>query len=210
MNIHNIKQRINKNEKLKRFIHSLIIHPIKARPRLWIKLFVNPFFCKRGKKSTIKWHAILNVSPINAFVLGRESVIEHYCVIDNGVGGVNIGRNTFIGLRNTIIGPVNIGNYVILAQNIVVSGLNHSYSNINIPICRQGVVTGEINIDDEVWIGANSVITPGVHIGKHSIVAAGSVVTKDVLPYSIVAGNPAKIIKIYNVETKQWEKYKNV
>ena len=55
--------------------------------------------------------------------------------------------------------------------------------------------TREIRIDDDVWIGANAVITAGVHIGSHSVVAAGAVVTKDVPEYSVVAGVPAKVIK---------------
>ena len=61
-------------------------------------------------------------------------------------------------------------------------------------------------IEDDVWVGANSVITRGVTIGKHSVVAGGSLVNKDVPPYCIVAGNPARVIKIYNPKTEAWEK----
>lgn len=206
MDVNKLKNKINENEKLKWFIHRLIMNSIQARPRVWVKVLLNPLFSKRGKRSVIKRRAIMNVSPINPFALGRESVIEHYCVVDNGVGGVLIGDHTLIGLRNTIIGPVSIGNDVILAQNIVVSGLNHNYKDVETPICRQGVSVKEIIIEEGGWIGANSTITSGVIIGKHSIVAAGSVVTKDVPPYTIVGGNPARIIKRYNFETKQWEK----
>ena len=94
------------------------------------------------------------------------------------------------------------------AQNIVASGLNHVYEDINVPIADQHVYTSLITIEDEVWIGANAVITAGVTIGKHSVVAAGSVVTKDVPPYSIVAGNPARLLKQYNKETGEWERIK--
>ena len=62
-------------------------------------------------------------------------------------------------------------------------------------IDAQGVNTSEIVIDDDVWIGANAVITAGVHIGRHSVVAAGAVVTKDVPEYSVVGGVPAKVIR---------------
>jgi len=61
-----------------------------------------------------------------------------------------------------------------------------------------------IIIEDECWIGANAVITAGVTIGKHSVIAAGSVVTKNIPPYSVAVGNPARVIKQYNFETKQW------
>lgn len=206
MDIYKLKQRINKNDKLKNFIHRLIIKPRQARPRLWVKLLINPFFFKKGKGSVIHWNTMLNISPINPFSLGSFSIIENYSVIDNGVGAVHIGNNTRIGLRNTVIGPVKIGNFVVLAQNIVLSGLNHNYMDIDKPISKQGVNTNDIIIDDETWIGANCVITAGVHIGKHVIVAAGSVVTKNIPDYSVVAGNPAKVIKKYDLDKAEWIK----
>jgi len=75
------------------------------------------------------------------------------------------------------------------------SALDHNYEDLNLRIDEQGVRTKEIKIDDDVWIGANAVITAGVHIGRHAVVAAGAVVTKDVPEYCVVAGVPAKIIK---------------
>ena len=148
----------------------------------------------------------MNVSPINPFYLGARSVIEYFSIIDNGVGAIQIGNDSRVGLRNTIIGPVTIGNQVILAQNVVLSGLNHNYENINLPIRKQGVKVASIVIEDECWIGANSTITAGVHIGKHSIVAGGSVVVKNIPDYCIVAGNPARILKQYDFEKKEWVK----
>lgn len=67
---------------------------------------------------------------------------------------------------------------------------------------------GPVIIEDDCWLGFNCEVLSGVHIGKHSIVAARAVVTKDIPPYSIVAGNPARVIKQYNFETKLWEKIK--
>lgn len=122
------------------------------------------------------------------------------------VGDVYIEENVHVGLSNTIIGPVTIGANTIMAQNIVLSGLNHGYADPDIPIKNQKETTSPIVVQEDCWIGANAVVVAGVTIGKHSIVAAGSVVTKNVPPYSIVGGNPAKILKQYNSETKNWEK----
>ena len=82
------------------------------------------------------------------------------------------------------------------------------YTDINTPISDQQVETKPIVIEDEVWIGANAVVTAGVTVGKHSIVAAGCVVVKEVPPYTIVGGNPAKPLKHYNFDTKAWERIK--
>jgi len=83
--------------------------------------------------------------------------------------------------------------------------LNHSYQDITIPIHKQGVSRQEITVEDEVWIGANCVVVAGVTIGKHSVIAAGSVVTKDVPPYSVVVGNPGRVIKQYSFDSNKWE-----
>ena len=66
--------------------------------------------------------------------------------------------------------------------------------------------TRPVTIEDDVWIGANAVILPGVTLGKHSVVAAGSVVSRSVPPYSVCAGSPAKVIKQFNPQSKIWEK----
>jgi len=73
---------------------------------------------------------------------------------------------------------------------------------------EQKVTTAPIVIEDEVWLGANVVVVAGVTIGKHSVVAAGAVVTKSIPPYSVAVGNPARVIKQYNFETKKWERVK--
>ncbi|MEG1554961.1 MAG: DapH/DapD/GlmU-related protein, partial [Rikenellaceae bacterium] len=110
------------------------------------------------------------MTPINAFYLGVNSIIESYTVVDNGVGDIQIGDFSRVGLRNTLIGPVKIGNNVITAQNVVLSGLNHNYENVDQIIRKQGVTAKPIVIEDDVWVGANAVVTSGVTIGTHSIV----------------------------------------
>lgn len=201
-----LKERIKSNPKLKKLAQWMLSPKNQARPRLWITLFVNPFKHKRGKGSLIRRRVRLDVLPFNKFVLGGDSTIEDFSTINNGVGDIIIGERTRIGMSNTLIGPVTVGNDVIFAQNIVASGLNHSYEDISIPISDQVVSTDQIIVEDEVWIGANAVLTAGVTIGKHSIVAAGCVVVKDVPPYSIVGGNPGRLLKQYNPKTKEWER----
>lgn len=178
----------------------------QARPRLWVQWFVNPFYHKRGKGSRVCRRVRMDVLPFNTFELGAGSTVEDFSVVNNGVGPVIIGSNSRIGIGNVLIGPVTVGNQVILAQNVVLSGLNHTYEDIHTPIRLQKVTTAPIIVEDEAWVGANSVITAGVTVGKHSIVAGGSVVTKDVPPYSIVGGNPAKLLKQYNPATQKWER----
>lgn len=197
---------IKGNPRLKKFIHWLLIPKNQARPRLWVKWFVNPFYHNRGKGSVISGKARLDVIPFNHFELGKDSIIEDHVTINNGVGDVIIGDNTFIGIGNVIIGPAKIGNNIIIAQYVVLSGLNHEFESIKLPISKQPISKKEIIIEDDGWIGANVVITSGVKIGKHSVIAAGSIVTKDVPPYSVVAGNPARVIKTYDPNTNTWLK----
>ena len=82
-----------------------------------------------------------------------------------------------------------------LAQGITVTALNHNFSDPDKLIDEQGISTAAVHIGDDVWIGANAVVLPGVTIGNHSVVAAGAIVTKDVPQGSLVAGVPAKILK---------------
>ncbi|PXY39184.1 acetyltransferase [Flavobacterium cheongpyeongense] len=201
-----LKEKIKSNEQLKKMVHWSILIPKQTRPRLWIKWFVNPFYHKKGKGARIRPRTRLDVVPWNKFELGEDSTIEDFSAINNGVGPVIIGDRTKIGLSNTIIGPVTIGNDIRLAQNITLSGLNHNYEDVNLPIHVQGVSTAPITIGNGTWIGANVVVLAGVTIGKNCVIAAGSVVTKDIESYAVAVGNPARVLKKYNHETQAWEK----
>ncbi len=193
----NIKNYIQQQPKLKKAIYRFLMHPIKTRPNWWIRPFVGVFM-KRGKGSVIYRSVRKDITPFHPFSIGCRSVVEDYSCINNAVGEIRIGDDSRIGLHNTIIGPVHIGNQVNLAQGVVVSGLNHNYSHPEIPICQQGVATSPITISDDVWIGANTVIAAGVTIGKHCVIGAGSVVTKDIPDYSVAVGSPAKVVKMIN------------
>lgn len=201
-----IVETIKANPKLKKLALKAMMPKNQSRPRLWVKIFLNPFKHTKGKNSRICRFTRMDVMPFNNFVLGNDSTIEDFTTINNGVGDVLIGDRVRIGMSNVLIGPVTIGNDVMLAQNIVLSGLNHGYEDIKIVPHKQPVTKKRITLEDEVWIGANSVVVAGVTIGKHSVIAAGSVVTKNIPPYSVAVGNPARVIKQYNPQTGIWER----
>ena len=108
---------------------------------------------------------------------------------------MTIGDYTRVGLRNTIIGPVNIGNHVNLAQNVTVTGLNHNYENVEKRIDEQGVSTQTVVIEDDVWIGAGVKILDGVIIRKGCVIGANTVVNKSTEQYGIYVGAPARLIR---------------
>jgi acetyltransferase-like isoleucine patch superfamily enzyme len=201
-----IIHKIKNSARLKAIALWLLMPRRQARPRTWVKWFINPFFHKIGKGARVRGSSRMDILPFNPFVVGRYATIEDFCTINNGVGKVYIGEKTRVGIGAVIIGPVVVGDEVRIAQHVVISGLNHNYEDVHRSIPEQGVSTEEIFIGDETWIGANAVILPGVIIGKHCVIAAGSVVTHNVPSYTVVAGNPARVIKKYNEETEIWDR----
>jgi acetyltransferase-like isoleucine patch superfamily enzyme len=141
------------------------------------------------------------------FVYGRKIVKVgkktklHPTVILRQAERISIGDNCLINHNNVLqagkkVGRIIIGNYVHTGANVMMFAFNHGFTSLEIPTIEQDYFDGDIIIEDDVWIGAGSVILPGVRIGKGSIVAAGSVVNKDMPEYSICGGVPAKILKI--------------
>lgn len=146
------------------------------------------------------------------FILARESkhaAILHGMEVGDGTyidpramiiqsKKIKIGKNTYIGAYCNIR-PVDeeiiIGNDVQIAQFVSIIGANHRYEDRNLKISPDNLVSEKVVIEDNVWIGANAVITPGVTIGKGVVIGAGAVVTKDVPPFAVVGGVPAKVIK---------------
>lgn len=189
-----IRQKLKGSPKLKRWIDYLIMNQRDARPRWYVRLLA-PLYQHRGRGSKIYHSVRMDTPPYRRFWLGRRSVVESYCCINNAVGDVTIGDYTRIGIHCTLIGPVCIGNHVNLAQGITVTALNHNFEDSSKRIDEQGVSTKPVVIGDDVWIGTNAVILPGVTIGSHCVVAAGAVVTKDIPDHTLVGGVPAKVIK---------------
>ena len=189
-----IRQKLKGSPKLKQRIDYIIMNQRDARPRWYVRLLA-PLYQHRGHGSKIYHSVRMDTPPYRRFWLGRRSVVESYCCINNAVGDVTIGDYTRIGIHCTLIGPICIGNHVNLAQGITVTALNHNFEDSSKRIDEQGVSTKPVVIGDDVWIGTNAVILPGVTIGSHCVVAAGAVVTKDIPDHTLVGGVPAKVIK---------------
>lgn len=201
------KEKLIHNPQIKRFILNLISSNRNPKPRLWVKIILNPLIHKKGKGAIIRSRrSRIDVFPWHQFNVGKDAIIEDFTVINNGAGEVIIGDKARIGIGSVIIGPVQIGNNVGLGQHVFISGFNHKYQDANRDSNEQELDRKTVFIDQETHIGSNSVILAGVHIGKRVQIGAGSVVTKNIPDFCVAVGNPAKVVKQYDFEKKQWIK----
>lgn len=127
---------------------------------------------------------------------GQNVNVEHGALINSGAK-IRIGDNSGIGYKAFISGPLVIGDNVIMGPNCTFLSINRDTSRLDIPMISQGYLPADPPIiEDDVWLGANVTVLPGRRIGRGSIVAAGAVVSSDVPPHAVVAGNPARVIKM--------------
>ena len=135
---------------------------------------------------------------------GKNVMIDAYSMLhcggyswSDGKGCINIGDNVYIGPQCVLFGAreISIGSDVLISPGVVITSHQHSYLIPKFPMRKQETRFDKVTIYDNVWIGANATILPGVKIYEGSIVAAGAVVNKDVPPYTMVGGVPAKKIK---------------
>ena len=136
----------------------------------------------------------LNISNHGKIIIGKRLKTRGLAslFIDGGI--LSIGNYCFLNnnVSITCLDCITIGNGVQIANNVVIVDHNHDYKK------HGGYVSSPVVIEDRVWIGANAVILPGIHIGEGAVIAAGSVVTKDVPARTVVAGIPASIISSYS------------
>lgn len=141
------------------------------------------------------WRALRGIiaGPLLAKAGGNLN-IEHGAYFGRG-DEVRIGDRSGIGVNCRLHGPVTIGRDVMMGPDVVIIATNHGFADVTRPMIEQGHETPDpVEIGDDVWIGTRAVILPGVRVGKGAIIGAGAVVTKNVPDYTIVAGNPARVI----------------
>ena len=137
--------------------------------------------------------------------IGAEATLTVWPVKDYPHPTISIGKQCNIGefCHITSINNITIGNNVLTGRWVTIADNSHGLTDISSlqvpPLKRKLMSKGPVIIDDDVWIGDKATILPNVHVGKGSVIAANSTVTKDVPAYSVVAGNPAKIIKSNNI-----------
>ena len=109
---------------------------------------------------------------------------------------ISLGDYSGIGYKCVVQGNVSIGTHVMMGPEVYIYTQNHSFDRIDIAMDQQGFAEEKpVVIGDDVWIGSRVTILPGVTIGNGSVIGAAAVVTKDVPAYSVVAGNPARVIR---------------
>ncbi len=147
-----------------------------------------------GEGSCIGDHSWVNVCERD----GRKRLRIGRCVL--------IGRNGMISTG----GDLEIGDYCLFAPRVYVSDADHVFTDIYRPYMDQGATLGRcITVEENCWLGINTVVSGNLVIGRGSVVAANSVVLEDVPPFSVVAGTPARVIKLFNPATSAWEKVAN-
>lgn len=131
---------------------------------------------------------------------GKDSYIGHNCIFSYPT--VSIGKHTYIGSNcvcQSTHGQIHIGNHVMFGPGVHVHGGNHIIDRVGIymdEVTKEPGSDKTVIIEDDVWVGANAMILGGVHLGRGCVIGAGTVVTKDVQPYSVMVGVPAKCIKM--------------
>ena len=110
--------------------------------------------------------------------------------------GLSIGDNSGVGIDCEVYGPVTIGKNVMMGPEVVIYTSGHRTDRTDIPMMAQGSTEAEpVTVGNDVWIGRRVMIMPGVTIGDGCVIGAGAVVTKNIPPYSVAGGVPAKVLK---------------
>lgn len=212
-------------------MHTYIINKIKniisykLSVMKMFKSFLNYLYWKRisrklgEAKDRVYFDSTVSILNPDAVYFGSNVGVgagTRFLPIKSSVGKVYqpkivIGDGCQIGKNNSFasIHSITVGKNVLFAGNVHMTDHSHGYEDISLPMFKQPLISkGGISIGDECWLGFGCEILSGVHVGKHCVVAAHAVVTKDVPDYCIVAGNPAKVIKKYDFEKRIWERIK--
>lgn len=147
--------------------------------------------------------------------IGTDVIVGPYCSLSAGVMPghvpdhdpvVTIGDRVLIGRGSGVVGhqSIVIGDGVFTGHNVYVTDANHGYENIELTIGEQFAPPRPVVVGAGSWLGHGSIVLPGAHVGEHVAVGAGSVVTGELPSYSVAVGNPARVIRRYDTERKEW------
>jgi maltose O-acetyltransferase len=127
---------------------------------------------------------------------GSNVIIKQDAYFGKGTG-IRIGDNSQIGERSYIGAYTKLGTDVIMGPEVIIWSVSHRFDKVDVPINQQeGTDMNPVEIGDDVWIGQRVIIMPGLKIGSHSVIGAGSIVTNDVPEWAVVAGVPARVIRM--------------
>jgi maltose O-acetyltransferase len=125
----------------------------------------------------------------------RTANIERGCHFGRG-NQISVGFRASLGVNSELHGPITIGDNVMMGPDTLIHTENHETSSVEVPMIDQGITARRpVVVGDDVWLGARVIILPGVRIGDGTVVGAGAVVAKDMPSYSIVAGNPCRVVR---------------
>jgi acetyltransferase-like isoleucine patch superfamily enzyme len=155
-----------------------------------------------GQGAYLDEGAYLHACP-GGIEIGDGTLVMHGAVLhvynfrDLPRAGIRIGRQSLIGEYTVVRGQggVHIGDRVYTSPLCQILAVNHVFDDPGRPFIEQGITAEGIEIEDDVWLGAGSIVTDGVRIGRGAVVAAGAVVTEDVPAHCVVAGVPAKVVR---------------
>lgn len=151
-----------------------------------------------GPGARIEDGARLVLAKGGRITLGKDTVIQARAILDTGPGGhISMGSKNTVNPYCVVYGHggLDIGDYVRIAAHTVIIPANHVFDDGDRPIARQGLRKEGIRIEDDVWVGSGCRILDGVTVGRGSVLAAGAVVHRDVEPYTVVGGVPARVLK---------------
>ncbi|EKQ82537.1 transferase hexapeptide repeat protein [Leptospira kirschneri serovar Grippotyphosa str. Moskva] len=162
------------------------------------------YFSKRLKKigDNVHFHHGVEIDCFENISIGENCGVGAFAFFSAFGGEIRIGNEVFLNrnvhINASIGGIIDIGDRCLIGPNVVFRTANHNFDSIELPIQKQGHKIDNIILETDVWVASNVVLVGGIRIGKGSVIAAGSVVTKDIPSYSVVGGVPAKIIKKRN------------
>jgi acetyltransferase-like isoleucine patch superfamily enzyme len=185
-------------QKLRRFVYPFVLGRMGADVQIetGLELLNAPDIFLGNQVSIAR-----NIS-LNAWHHGSKLIIRDHVRLDQGIcfqtlgGRIEVGEKTYIGAYVCISGPGNIkiGKNCLIAAQTGLYASNHIFEALNLPINQQGAECKGIVIEDDCWLGSGVKVLDGVTIGQGSVIGAGAVVTKNIPPYSVAVGVPAKVI----------------